>query len=77
MKLHSTEIDDKMVKLTYTDGASPEDATKVLIIRMPFEGTMQSPILWHQMNALHHAYAIIDVEMERMSSELNQLAEAK
>lgn len=71
LKLQSTEIDEDTVELTYGDAEQLDDASSLLIVRMPFSGTLKRPVMWHQMETLRQAYALIDAELSRVDLELN------
>ena len=73
MQLVSTEIAQDWIQLTYTDGRPTTDAGQVLIVRVPHQGPMKRPVMWHQMKALRAAQDLIEAECQRLRSELEKI----
>jgi hypothetical protein len=72
VKLLATEIDAETVQLTYTDGPAVTEAKQILMIRMPVEGPMSRPVLWHQLMILRSAQNLLELEARRVREELER-----
>ena len=71
MKLLSTEVAEKSVELTYADNEQLDDASKLLIVRLPREFEQNKSLAYNRYWTLRELREFIDeqIELERKTSE--------
>ncbi|MCY7271370.1 MAG: hypothetical protein LH485_04860 [Sphingomonas bacterium] len=73
MKLISTEIDEAMIQLTYTDGDPESAGAQLLVLRAPLQGPLKRPVLWHHLMAVRHIETFVGEEARRLRDELEKM----
>jgi len=62
----STEIDEKTIELTYVEGLSVDDASKLVVVRMPLEADEARSLAFSRLLTLQMARDVIGQEITRL-----------
>ena len=68
----STELDVMTIELTYLEGQSADDASKLLVVRMPSTVGDADSLAFARLQALKQARDIIGTEIQRLSAVVDR-----
>ena len=69
----STDIDENTVELTFSDTPQVDDASKLLVVRMPLQADETHSLALLRLQALRQAREIIGEELNRITPIVNRL----
>lgn len=72
MKLLSTEIGENSVELTYADNPELDAASRLLIVRQPFDGDPYKSVAWNQLRVMSALAQWADEERRRIRDEIEK-----
>ena len=72
MKLLSTEIGENSIELVYADNPNADDATQLVVVRMPIEGDELNTLAYARATALQQAFDFLRVEVQRLHNAMRR-----
>lgn len=75
MQLIATEIAQDWIQLTYADGDQVANSKETVMLRVPLQGPLKRPVLWHQMQALFFLERWAGDESRRLREQLEKIGD--